>query len=453
MMNTSMIWILVACLALGCNGADTATDQDKHEPDSHANDTESLDDEHDEHEDEGIVVLTAEQMEGAGIFTVRAAPGSVELRLDLSAVVSANLDARAHVTPHIDGHVHAVHAGLGQEVSAGDLLCEVESVGFGRLASAYVTANATLQLDEGILAGELAVLERNVELAQEVFDRELELAEQGLATLSSRYAAESRLQEARLRRDSRTLELEARISRDRIALVAAERELEILGVTHDALADMVTAAQEGHTSLGLFPIHAPRDGVIVSRNVSEAEHVDTESVIFGIQDLSTVWVMGSVYEQDLASVRVGASAEVRLDAHPGQVFAGHVAFIDTTISQTTRAAAVRVVLENAPLDSWPEPYPVRPGMFGRVALTTGEVEAEVVIPESALVHDAPAGDFVFVEAEPGTFEQRAVRIGARTPDRVEILSGLSAGESVAAGGTFILKSASRSDELGEDDDH
>ena len=111
---------------------------------------------------------------------------------------------------------------------AGDVLCEIDSADFGRLVSMFITAQATVTMDTETLAAERVLLERNVELAQEVFDREQALAEQEITTLAARYEAERRWQDARLRRDSRLLELESRLARDRIELVAAERELELI---------------------------------------------------------------------------------------------------------------------------------------------------------------------------------------------------------------------------------
>lgn len=444
MMNHVQPVFLAAVLVVACGPGESAADD--------GSDARASEGTHEEEGHEELVVLSEDQMAAAGITIVEAGPALLRVQLELAAVVAPNLDAQAQVTPRVSGIVNGVHVGLGDDVRAGDLLCEIDSTEFGRLVSGYVTALATVQIDEETLEGEQTVLERNVELALEVFEREEELADQGIATLSARYAAESRLQEARLERDSRLLELKARVARGRIELVAAERELELLGVSHETLEAVAEAVGEPHAQLGRYSIRAPRDGVIVERSVTDAQYVDTETTLFTIQDLSTVWVMGAVYEQDLSKVRVDTPADVTLDAHPGASFPGRVEFIDTSISPTTRSAAVRIALENGPLESWPEKYPVRPGMYGVVELTIGEFEAAVVVPESALVHDESASDFVFVETGPGEFEQRSVRIGAQSLDRVEVLGGLEVGESVAATGTFILKSASRSDELGEGDE-
>lgn len=446
-MRDRMLLSVLVTLAVACSPS--PDDEHVGAPAQAAAHAES--EEADDHEDE-LIELTARQVASAGVRTLIAGPGTVESTLRLAATATADLDARSHVTPRVMGLARSIQVGLGDTVETGDVLCEIDSPEFGRLVSAYITAAATLAMDEQTLSGERALLERNVELAQEVFDREEDLAKKGIATLAGRYEAETRLQDARLRRDSRLLELESRLAKARINLVAAERELEILGVPHDDLAGMASAASEPHATLGTYTIRAPRGGVVLSREVSDAEFVDTATTLFTIQDLSTVWVQGSIYEQDLPRVRRGAKAIVRLDAFPDEAFAGVVAVIDSAISPTTRAAGVRVVLENEPIPSWSEPLPIRPGMFGSIEVTTGEIEAAVVVPESALVHEAD-GDFVFVEVRERLFELHPVVTGAAASEQVEILEGLAAGDRVVSAGTFLLKAAARDGELGEGHGH
>lgn len=447
-MRTRMLPFVLAMLAVACSPAP----DDEHATGAPSDDAVHAEDEHAGENEAGAVELTAKQMASAGVQTLVVGPGTVESTLRLAATVSPDRDARSHVTPRVRGLARSIQVGLGDTVEEGDVLCEIDSPDFGRLVSAYITAAATLAMDEQTLSGERALLERNVELAQEVFDREEDLAEKGIATLAGRYEAETRLQDARLRRDSRLLELGARVAKARIDLVAAERELEILGVPHDDLSGMTSVASEPHATLGTYAIRAPRAGVVVSREVSDAEFVDTATTLFTIQDLSTIWVQGAIYERDLPRVRRGAKAIVRLDAFPGETFVGEVEVIDTSFSATTRAAGVRVVLVNEPIASWTEALPVRPGMFGSIEVTTGTIEAAVVVPESALVHEVD-GDFVFVEVGERHFELKPVVTGAAAGDRVEIVEGLAAGDRVVSAGTFLLKASLRGGELGEGHGH
>lgn len=415
----------------------------------------SHDDEHgDEHDenDAGLVVLTAAQVEAAAITFQAVGPGRIETLLELTATAAVNRDAQAHVNPRIGGLVNAIHVQLGEFVTAGTPLCELDSVELGKAAGEFLSAQATVQATEDTLKREMELLAGSVDLARAVFERERNLAEKELTTLSAQYEAERTLLDAELGRDSRMLELESRLGRERIDLSSAERTLELLGRSHDELDAMAANGDQAHAPLGAYILRAPRDGVIMSRDVTESEFVDTGTTLFVIQDLGRMWVEAWVHEGDLASVRVGAPATLALDAFPGVPFQGTVGFIDYRIEPRTRAAAVRIEVDNTPLASWPERFPIRPGMFGRVQIVTGLHDVALSLPEQALVHE-PEGEFVFVELEPGRYEQRAVQLGKRTRDRVEIVAGLQAGERVAINGTFVLKSAARAGEVGEGHAH
>lgn len=403
------------------------------------------------HEGEEILQLDEAQVLAAGIAVQAAGPGPIESVLELTAIVGENQDAQAHVTPRVPGLVRTIFGRLGQEVKAGDPLCEIESIVFGQAVGVFRKAGATLVNSEQALRQEKDLLERAVELAEKVYAREMDLAKQEITTVRFLYDAEKELQEARLRRDRRLLELQGNIEADRVDFEASRTQLRILGLDDEAL-DALAGLPAG--TEGRYTIQAPRDGVIVARHITEGEFVDAETELFELQDLSTVWVLASVYEQDLARVREGAAATVRLNAFPEVVFHGSVDFIDFHVDGSTRSAAVRVLVDNRPIDAWQEDYPVRPGLFGQVTITTDSRQAAILIPEAAVVHEG-AQDLVFVRTGAGRFEARQVDLAADPNGgaQVEVLAGIEAGEEVVVTGTFTLKSYARKGELGEGHEH
>jgi RND family efflux transporter MFP subunit len=165
-----------------------------------------------------------------------------------------------------------------------------------------------------------------------------------------------------------------------------------------------------------------------------------------------VWIVASAFEEQIQHVRTGQTGRVRLDAFPGRVFDGRVTLIGYEVDPESRAIGVRLELENPELDDWSEPYPLRPGMFGRVDLALAETRARVALPERAIVHEDD-GDFVFVRTAPGRFERRRVALGAQAGAAVEITEGVEPGDMVAVDGTFHLKSALRKSELGGGHSH
>lgn len=434
-----------------------------------------------EHEHEGggeEVAITSQQAAAAGIVLAAAGPGPIEERLSLTAVVRPDLDAQAHITPKVPGLVRAIRKQLGERVEAGEVVCELESTELGLVVSRYREARALLAAAQEILASESELLERKVDVARTIYEREAALKQQELTTLRPFYEAERALAEARLERQSRLLELQAALRQREIALHTAEEQLHILGLEQDEIEQLAGAQTHSH---GHYRLRAPRAGVIVARDVTENEFVGTDDKLFLIQDLSRVWVVASAYEKDLRQLARGQPARVRLDAFPGLELTGQVTFIQYEVGRVSRSVEVRVELPNAALPAggpgWQEPFPLRPGMFGRVDVVLASREARVVIPEAAVVHEGELA-FVFVrepehegehapehegehapehegehEGERVAFERRVVQLGAHSGERVEVLAGLEPGEVVAVEGVFSLKSLARQGELGGGHSH
>lgn len=424
-----------------------------------------------------VVALTPEQLAAAGVEVVAAGPGRVGEALTLTAVVRPNVDAQAHITPRVPGLVRAIHKHLGDRVEAGEVVAELESTELGLAVSRYLEAQALAGAAREILERERELLDRKVEVAQTIYEREAALKEQEITTLRPFYEAERALSEARLERQSRLLELQAALRQREIAHETAEEQLHILGLDDDAVAKLGEGAQDGHRH-GRYPLHSPRAGVVVERDVTENEFVATDDKLFVVQDLSRVWVVAAAYEQDLRHLRRGQPAVVRLDAFPDVALSGQVTFIDYEVGQASRAAEVRVELPNEGVPGWAEPFPLRPGMFGEVEVAIATREAAVLLPEHAIVHEGERS-FVFVRLEGGAppgehegehdehdehagqpperprvrFERREVQLGVAGREGVEVLRGVKPGEQVVIRGAFTLKSLARRGELGGGHSH
>ncbi len=473
-MAVCSLYALGVVLAPGCGPSDDGHGHDAQEESGAHDDHDEGAGGHDEHEgeeEEGVVHLTPAQIERSGVRVQAAGPGPIEEVLRVDAVVAENEDTQSHVNPRAAGLVKAIHRRLGDTVAKGDVLCEIDSVDLGEAVSAFQSARSTadaardlrakeVELFAARLATTTKVLDGAIALARTIRDREKDLESQGISTLRPLLEAEQALQEAELgreqqltelgaERDSRLLELEAAQTTAEIAQHAAEDRLRILGVDPGAVRPH---SERDDVSLGLYAVRAPRAGVIVARDATPDEFVDTGTTLFQIHDPSVAWITASVYERDLRRVHRGQLARVTVNALPGAAFEGRVGVIAFDVSPETRTTRVRVELPNEPVEQWAEPFPLRPGMFGSVEIVTAAHDVSIVLPEAALVHEGPES-FVFVQAEPGEFHQRHVTVGARGRDSVEILSGLELGESVATEGTFVLKSAARAGELGGGHSH
>jgi membrane fusion protein, heavy metal efflux system len=160
-----------------------------------------------------------------------------------------------------------------------------------------------------------------------------------------------------------------------------------------------------------------------------------------------VWVVGRVYEQDVAAVRRGAEATIALEAFHGRRWSGTVSYVAAVLDQATRTLGIRVELEN------PDGA-LRPGMFGVIRLAVEGAEAPVPVVPEAAVQTVDGRDVVFVPGQAaGEYRAVPVELGPRADGRVAIRSGLAAGDRVVGEGAFVLKSELMEDEMGEGHAH
>jgi Cu(I)/Ag(I) efflux system membrane fusion protein len=210
----------------------------------------------------------------------------------------------------------------------------------------------------------------------------------------------------------------------------ARQRLELLGV---APQDIELIAQSGQPQHAVN-VRAPVRGYIARRNVLRGQSVTAGTELFQIADLSTVWVLAEVYENELGRVKVGQRASLALGAWPGERFEGKVTFISPALNPGSRTLQARLEFRNPGLK-------LRPGMYGDVTLELGSTDA-VVIPREALV-DTGESQYVFVSRGQGRYAPRRVRPGWSAAGKVAILEGLEAGEQVVTTANFLVDSESR----------
>jgi Cu(I)/Ag(I) efflux system membrane fusion protein len=176
-------------------------------------------------------------------------------------------------------------------------------------------------------------------------------------------------------------------------------------------------------------------GVVLEKPSVQGKRFTSGEVLFQIADLSSVWVLADVFEQDLGKVRLGQPAAVRVDAYPDKVFNGKVAFIYPTVTQETRTAKVRIELPNAQAL-------LKPAMYARVELASSQYKTKVLaVPDSAVL-DTGTRQLVLVELGAGRFEPRVVKLGMRGDGYVEVLEGVKAGEAVVVSANFLIDAES-----------
>lgn len=335
---------------------------------------------------DGRVKLSPAALANAKLSLQKAGPGKVSVTLTLPGEVALNSERVAHVTPRVPGTVREVKKQLGESVKKGDALAVLDS-----------RELADMQRDL------LAAKERHT-LAESNFKRQEQLFGEKIAAEKDYLAAKQALAEAN------------------IELRAASQKL-----------SAGAGARGGGSGLVLT---APLDGTVIEKHAVVGEVLSDQRLAFVIADLSTLWVNVTVYAKDLPRVQAGQRALVRAEGI-AEAAAGQVTYVDRVVGEQSRSAVARIVLDH-PDEHW------RSGLFVTADIAVEQVEAEVVIADDA-VQRVDGQDAVFVQ-ESDAFVVRPVVLGrqgfaaAGQRERfVEVRSGLRAGETYVANGSFLLK--------------
>jgi membrane fusion protein, heavy metal efflux system len=325
-----------------------------------------------EHE-QGVNMVTVDHPEQFPLFT--AVEHASTMQLVATGVVGPDVARTVPVISIAAGRVVEIRARLGDTVEKGQILLRVQSSDISSAFSDYRKAVA----DEVV--------------ARAQFDRAKELYERGAFALKDKESAQDTEDKAKI--DVET---------------AAER-LRVLGGNVD------------HPT-GVVEIRAPISGVITDQQVTNAGGVAGlgSPNPFTISDLSHVWILCDVYENDLANVHVGETAEVRLNAYPDKVFRGQIGNIGPILDPTIRTAKVRIEVENSGL--------MKIGMFVTATFHGEKKETLAAIPANAILH-LHDREWVYMPAGDKTFRRVEVTAGETLPNNMqEIITGVRAGQQV-----------------------
>jgi len=217
----------------------------------------------------------------------------------------------------------------------------------------------------------------------------------------------------------------------RAALVASARErLEGLGLTEAQISTL-----EGRSKpLQTITVRAPMDGTVTMLNVSDAARITAGKPAMQITNLDRVWLIADVFEADMFEVHIGAKASATSDATGDAVFESTVDHIYPDLNKMTRTNPVRILLNNAD-------GRLRPGLYMRTHISRPMIEDALVVPATALIR-LGSSDHVMLAEGGGKFRPAQVTVGETVGGRVQILSGLRAGEQVVTAGQFMLDAES-----------
>jgi membrane fusion protein, heavy metal efflux system len=338
------------------------------------------------------VSLTPEALQRAGIKTAVVRADIVNATVTVPGTVTSNAYRDTKVNSLVGGIVREVRHELGAPVRRGEPVAVIFSNELADAQMRYLSMQATLVADHQKL------------------ERTRKLADIGAASRQE-------LEEVTAVHEAHATE------------VAAYRQrLLLLGIPSGQVARLQNATDV----VSELAVPAPLDGVVISRGVNPGQVISAGQELFVVTDLSTVWVIGDLYEKDFATVRVGIPATVAVPALGDKPVRGRVAYIDPRVDMATRTAKVRVEVPN-PTGA------LRFGMFVQVAFETGSGQRRTLIPRTA-VQTVGERSVVYVRAdEEGRFIERIVKLGPIVGDHVQIDEGVKLGEHVATEGSFLLR--------------
>lgn len=299
--------------------------------------------------------------------------------LDVTGTVNPDISREVPVISLASGRVVDIQARLDDNVKKGQLLLKVQSPDITNAFDTYLKAK-----NDEVLANKAYVR------AQDLYDH-------GAIALSALEQAEDTEKDAQA------------------DLAAAEGQLEVLGVKKDHPSSIVN-------------VYAPISGVIVAQNVTNAAAAGVtysgSSTAFTIADLSVVWVICDVYENDIPKIKLGQVAKIRVDAYPDKLLTGHISDIGPVLDPSIRTAKVRIEVAN--------PGILKLGMFVTAVLQSRSSRPYAVVPATAILH-LHDRDWVYVPAGDKQFRRVIVEAGKSLPGNMrQILSGVSPGQPMIA---------------------
>lgn len=379
--------LLVALVAYGCDEPARSPDTPEVVPSSAA------------------LVLDAEALRDAGIVTVAAKTLDVARSIEAPGVLVLDETRTARIGSLVEGKVLQVLAEVGDRVTAGERLATMHSPVVHEAWAGYRRAVAERKRAEAELAYARAAQERASRL----------------------FAAKAAALQEVQRADADRLTAEQTLEMARTDLRRAEEVLEHYGIT--------SGDDPTGESGEIIPVESPIAGAVLERQVTAGSAVTTGTPLFVVSDLSVLWARAELEEGRLPLLRVGNPVEIRVAAYGAEVFPAQIVFVADTLDPVTRRVSVRCRVDNTD-------GRLRPQMFANVSLKAPTQRRIVAVPDEA-VQTLDNRTVVFLETAPGRFEPIDVDLGGTFDGWTEVVTGVAAGDRIAAGGSVLLNAELR----------
>jgi len=315
--------------------------------------------------------------------------GDVSDILRVAGQIDYDEQALTRIGASVTGRVTQINAQLGNEVKKGDTLALINSSELSNSQLAYLKARSEKEFHR-----------RTVQRAKTLFEADV-------------------ISAAELQRRESEYEVASAQTR------AAQDQLRVLGVNLKAMEELATTGSIDSVA----SVMATIKGVVVERKVTTGQVVQPADVLFTVADLSRVWAVAQVPEQQVAQVKVGQSVRIEVPALQNEQLLGKLIYVGQTVNPETRTVLVRTELDNTS-------GRLKPSMLASM-LIESTPKKQLVIPTSAVVREQDA-DYVFVQEKPGVFRLKPVRLTSEHNGQRVVLDGLSQGVKIVSDGAFHL---------------
>jgi len=319
--------------------------------------------------------------------------GGMQQDLSLSGKIAYGEDRYSKISSPLQGRVVEVRAHLGDRVKAGAVLLVIDSPDIAQAYSEYVKEDSDLQYAT-----------RSHELAKDLYSNKA-------LPLKDLKQAENELVKAR-----------AEFRRAKERLLSLRVPAEELNKPLDK--QQITSR---------FEMKSPLTGIVVERVVTPGQSVggDANQVLFTVADLDMLQVVADVYERDLALVKEGQFAKVKVEAYPEVDFPATVASVGDVVDPASRTIKLRAWVNN-------QDHRLKPEMFARLHIQVGDATKILVVPKEAVL-ESDGKQFVFVVEEPNRYVRHEVKVSNFTPDQMRVLEGLTPGQRIVTKGAVLIK--------------
>jgi cobalt-zinc-cadmium efflux system membrane fusion protein len=315
--------------------------------------------------------------------------GDVSDILRVAGQIDFDEQALTRIGASVTGRVTQINAQLGNEVKKGDTLALINSSELSNSQLAYLKARSEKEFHR-----------RTVQRAKTLFEADV-------------------ISAAELQRRESEYEVASAQTR------AAQDQLRVLGVNLKAMEELATTGAIDSVA----SVMATIKGVVVERKVTTGQVVQPADVLFTVADLSRVWAVAQVPEQQVAQVKVGQSVRIEVPALENEKLIGKLIYVGQTVNPESRTVLVRTELENTS-------GRLKPSMLASMLIEATPTK-RVVVPITAIVREQDT-DYVFIEEKPGSFRLKPVRLSSEHNGQRVVLDGLSQGMRIVSDGAFHL---------------